>query len=192
MKKLITASLVGAIILFVWSFLAWAVLPIHLHTIKYTPAQDTILKILADRNMEDGAYAMPMADNTNATAFDSKYHEESEKVMKESEGKPMAQIYYQKNGYDMSPMTMVRGFLINLLAVFSACLILVPAFTTLNTFFGRWWLTLVVGLLVNACGPLINYNWLGMPWNFTADMILDVFLNWAIVGLWLAWYLRRN
>ena len=190
MKKLLIGSFVGGIILFIWSFLAWAVLPIHLHTINYTPAQDSILKILADHDMADGAYSMPMADNRNVSGFDSKYHEESEKVMEESKGKPMATIYYLRNGYDMSVMTIIRGFLINFLAVFAACLVLVPAFKTLNTFFGRWWLTLVVGLLVTACGPLINYNWMAMPWNFTADMILDNFLNWGITGLWLASYFR--
>ena len=63
MKKILIGSLVGAIILFIWSFLAWAVLPVHLHTFQYTPAQDSILQILANNNMESGAYAMPMADN---------------------------------------------------------------------------------------------------------------------------------
>jgi hypothetical protein len=188
MKKLFIGSFVGSVILFVWSFLAWAILPIHLHTINYTPVQDTVLKILADANMQTGAYAMPMADNRNAGAFDATYHEESEKLMKENQGKPMASVYYLKDGYQMN---IPRGFLFDFLAVLAACIILVPAFTTMNTFFQRWWLTLVVGLLVNACGPLINYNWMGMPWNYTVDIVLDNFLNWGITGVWLAWYFGR-
>lgn len=189
MKKLLIGSLVGAIILFIWSFLAWAILPIHLHTFSYTPAQDTILKSLADANMETGAYSLPMADNRNATAFDATYQEASQKVMEESAGKPMATIYYLKEGYDMN---IPRGFFFNFLAVFAACIILVPAFTTTTSFFQRWWFTLVIGLIVNACGPLINYNWMGMPWSFTLDMVMDVFLNWAIVGVWLAWWFGRK
>ena len=188
MKKLLIGSFVGAIILFFWGFLSWAILPIHLHTYSYTPAQDSILQILADNNMEDGAYAMPMADNRNVAAFDSKYQEESANLMKENAGKPMATVFYLKDGYRMN---LPLGFLINFIAVFAACLLLVPAFTTVSTFFQRWWLALVVGLLINACGPMIGYNWLGMPWNYTAAMILDNFLNWGVTGLWLAWYFKR-
>jgi hypothetical protein len=190
MKKILTGSFVGAIVLFIWSFLAWAILPIHLHTIMYTPAQDSVLQILANNNLESGAYGMPMADNRNVSAFDSKYHEEMEKKMKENAGKPMASVYYLKEGYTMGAATMLRGFLFNFLAVLAASILLAPAFTVSTTFFGRWWLTLVVGLLLNASGPLIQYNWMGMPWNYTVDMVIDNFLNWGVVGLWFAFYYK--
>src|SRR4051794_29763383 len=98
MKKILVGSFVGAIILFIWSFLAWAVLPLHLHTFSYHPAQDSLLNILATSETATGAYSMPMADNRNAAAFDSKYHEESEKLMKENAGRPMATIFYLKEG----------------------------------------------------------------------------------------------
>jgi hypothetical protein len=39
MKKIFIGSLVGGIILFIWSFIAWGVSPMHLHTFMYTPAQ---------------------------------------------------------------------------------------------------------------------------------------------------------
>ena len=127
MKKLIIGSLVGAIILFVWNFLSWVVLPIHLHTVNYTPAQDSILKLLAESGMEDGAYAMPMADNRNAGAFDAAYQDARTKVMEKSKGKPMASVYYLKDGYNEN---IPRGFLLGFLSVFAACILLVPAFTT--------------------------------------------------------------
>lgn len=191
MKKLLIGSIVGAIILFIWSFIAWALSPLHLHTYSYSPVQDSVLHVLAEGNVETGAYVFPMADNRNAKAFDSEYQKESQRVMTENSGKPMATVYYLKEGYQMGGLTMLRGFLFNFLAVLAASIILVPAFTTLTTFFGRWWLTLVIGLLINATGPLIHYNWMGAPWPFTVDMVLDNFLNWGITGLWLAWYFRK-
>ena len=191
MKKLLIGSLVGAIILFIWGFFAWALSPLHLHTYSYSPVQDSVLRVLAEGNVETGAYVFPMADNRNAKAFDGDYQKESQRVMTENSGKPMATVYYLKEGYQMGGLTMLRGFLFNFLAVLAASIILVPAFTTLNTFFGRWWLTLVIGLLLNAAGPLLHYNWMGAPWPFTVDMVLDNFLNWGITGLWLAWYFRK-
>ena len=192
MKKIAIGSLVGAIILFVWSFLAWTVLPLNLRTYMYTPAQDAILKVLADNQVQTGVYAMPMADNRDAAAFDSKFHEESEQVMKANEGKPGASVYYLKEGFNMGIGTIIRGFLINLLTMLAACILLAPAFVSMSSFFGRWWLTLVVGLLVSACGPLIQYNWMGIPWEFTEKMILNTFLAWGIPGLWLAYYFKKE
>lgn len=192
MKKILIGSLVGAVILFIWSFLAWAILPLHLHTFMYTPSQDSILQVLANGNMESGAYWMPMADNRNVSSFDSKYQEETERVMTESAGKPMATVLYLKEGYNMGGSTMLKGFLFNFLAVLAASILLAPAFASMSSFFGRWWLSLVVGLLVCASGPLIQYNWLGLPWDYTVDMLIDTFLNWGITGLWLAWYFKNK
>lgn len=192
MKKILIGSFVGTIVLFIWSALSWTVLPLHLHTYSYTSAQDSILKVLADNNVETGAYLMPMADNTNATAFDSKYHEESERVMKENEGKPMATIYYLRQGYLMGAMTFIRGFLFDFLALLAACIILTPSFAAMSSFFGRWWLALLVGLLLSAYGPLQQFNWMAVPWNFTADIVLGTLLDWGVTGLWLAWYFGRK
>ena len=193
MKKILIGSLVGGIILFLWSFLAWTMLPLHVHTFKYTPAQDSILKVLADSKLGTGVYAMPMADNRNVSSgMDSKYRQEGEAVMKANAGKPAATIYYKKGGFNMGAMTIVRGFLYNFLAVLAACILLAPAFATMNSFFGRWWLTLVAGLLICATGPLIYHNWMGFPRGFAMDMIVDTFLNWGITGLWLAYYFGRK
>lgn len=192
MKKIFTGSLAGAIIMFTWGFLSWTILPLHLHTFMYNPVQDSVLNIMASNNVATGAYLFPMVDNRNITAFDSKYHEESEKLMQQRKGTPMATVYYLKEGYDMSGLTILRGFIFNFFAVFAACIILAPAFGTMTSFFGRWWLSLVVAFIVSACGPLMNYNWMGVPWSYTADMVLDTFLNWGVTGLWLAWYFGRK
>jgi len=190
MKKILIGTLVGGIILFTWSFLAWAILPLHVHTFMHTPAQDTLLQIMADNQFESRAYSMPMADNRQITSFSEEYLASSEAMMKANAGKPMATIYYLKEGYNMGGMTMLRGLLFNLLASLAICIMLAPAFSVTESFFGRWWLTLVAGLFLNACGPLIQFNWMAMPWDFTMDMIADNFLNWGITGLWFAFYFK--
>jgi hypothetical protein len=191
MKKIFIGSFVGALILFIWSFLAWSILPLHLHTFTYTPAQDSILKVLSGSGMETGVYLAPMVDNRNVHGIDHKYMEDSHKYMEEKKGQPMVTLYYLKNGMEFGPANIIRGFIFDLLALLAACILLSPAFATVSTFFGRWWLSLMVGLLITASGPLIYYNWLAVPWDFTVDMVLDVFMNWGITGLWLAWYFRK-
>jgi hypothetical protein len=141
--------------------------------------------------METGAYSMPFVDNRNVHGMDHKYMEECKKLMEENKGKPMATIYYLKQGMKFDASSFFMGFLYEFLAVLAVCIALAPAFATTATYFGRWWLVLLIGLIISLCGPMINYNFLGVPWDFTLDMVVDVFANWAIVGLWLAWYFRK-
>ena len=192
MKKIFIGSLVGAIIMFVWGFLAWAILPIHLHTFMYSPAMDSVAKVMADNNFESGAYGVPTADNRNVSGFDSKYQEETQRVMTEGVGKPSITLFYKKEGYDMSGLTLFKGFLFNFLAVLAACIILMPAFTVMDSFFGRWWLVLLIGLLVAASSHLMNYNWMGFPWEYSKMLVMDVMVNWGITGLWLSWYFKNK
>jgi len=192
MKKILIGSLVGAVIFFVWSMLAWTISPLHYHTFMYTPAQDSILKALEQNNVPTGAYLMPTVDNRTVGQYDPQYHKDMERVMEESKGKPMATVYYLRDGYQMGSMTFIRGFFFDFLATLAASIILLPGMMAMRTFFGRWWLALIVGLLISASGPLIQFNWMGMPWNFTFDMVIDNFLNWAIIGLWFASYYKSK
>jgi hypothetical protein len=177
MKKIIIGSLVGAVIMFVWSFLMWAVLPCHLHTFMYTPAQDSLLKGMAESNMETGVYGLPMADNRAMSGFNNTFHEESENL---------------KEGWNMGGMTFVRGFLWNLFALMALCIMLSGTFGNTSSFFGRWWLVLLAGVLLVTQGPLMQHNWMGFPYDFTMRMAVDIFGNWAVAGLWLAWYFGRK
>ena len=54
MKKLFVGALVGGLILFIWQFLSWSLLNIHLPEMQYTPAQDEILSALSEAGLEEG------------------------------------------------------------------------------------------------------------------------------------------
>jgi hypothetical protein len=133
---------------------------------------------------------MPMVDSHDGTMEMGKYQVETEKLMKANEGKPMLSIYYLKDGYTMSGATFLRGFLINFLSVLMICFMLSASFSGNNSFVGRWMYVLMAGIFITACGPLIENNWMGMPWGFTMEMVMDNLLNWGIVGIWLAYYFK--
>src|SRR5689334_8291643 len=101
MMKIFIASLVGAIIMFVWSFLAWVVLPIHANTYMYTPAQDNIMKVLGESNLETGTYGMPSAPTP----------QEAMKAHESNVGKPGAAIFYIKEVPKMSSSMHIWGFI---------------------------------------------------------------------------------
>jgi hypothetical protein len=191
MKKIIIASVVGAVILFVWSALSWMVMPAHLHTFKYTPAQDSILNVLKNSGLSTGAYMIPSVDNSNVTAFDSEFQKKCQEMHKSMVGKPAATLFYISSLRDMDPMQFIKGFLYNLIAVFCACMLLSLAYQSNASFFMRWWMVMLIAVIYVMQGPMSMHNWMWEPWHYTRGFIYDAFIGWGLTGLWLAKYLRK-
>jgi hypothetical protein len=190
MKKFIIGSLVGTVLIFIWSFVSWEFLPIHVHSFNYVPKQDSVMKILDKSLPGAGAYMLPGADNRNLNTVTPEYKKAMEDNMKNGVGKSSAMIFYTKQTPAMDPMQIVRGLLIDLLAVMSAVIILALAKDRLKTFFMRFWIILLIGFIVALNSYLLDWNWMGFPWHFIKRELLDVFAEWGLVGLWLAWYFK--
>ncbi|HTA27175.1 MAG TPA: hypothetical protein VK809_05270 [Bacteroidia bacterium] len=190
MKKFIIGSLVGTVLIFVWSFASWELLPVHVHSFNYTPKQDSVMKMLDKALPTSGAYMLPTADNRNVESINSTYMKAMEENMKSMTGKSNAIIFYTKNTPAMDPMQIVRGIIIDLFAVMSAIIILVLAKDRLRTFFMRFWVILLIGFIVALNSYLLDWNWMGFPWHFIKRQLVDVFVEWSLVGLWLAWYFK--
>ena len=47
MRNQIVATLVAALILFIWQFLSWGLINIHASEMSYTPKQDSVLQFLS-------------------------------------------------------------------------------------------------------------------------------------------------
>src|SRR4051812_31624527 len=109
MKKILIASFVGAIILFAWNAISWMVMPSHLHTFQYTPAQDSILNALKNSGLSTGAYMVPSVDNRNVTTFDSEYRKKCEEMHKSTVGKPAATVFYVSSVHEMEAMQFIKG-----------------------------------------------------------------------------------
>lgn len=192
MKKIIIGSLVGGLILFIWGFLSWVVLPVHFQSFHYTPAQDSIMKSLADANLESGTYFIPYIDNREGGFYDPKFQAEMKKHHDTMMGKPMATINYIKAGMHDDPMTMGMGFILNLFSAFCAALLLAAASAKTNSFFSRWWLVMLIAVILCTSGPLLDWNWMGMPWHYIKGIIFDNMIGWGLCGVWLAWYFGRE
>jgi len=180
MKKILIGSVVGALIMFIWSFLAWMVLPIHANTYTYTDKQDAIMKVLADNNLETGTYGMPSAPTK----------EEQMKIMESNVGKPGAALFYTKADPGMGGSMYAGGIIFNFIMVFAACILLINNMG--GTFFSRWWMVMMIAVVIIFGVYMMQWNWMGNSWAYTRDFVLDCACGWAINGLWLAWWFGRK
>jgi hypothetical protein len=183
MKTLFIASIVGAIILFIYLAVAHVVLSFHFTDYKYTPAQDEILKTLSSSNLEDGFYFLPYLPP------DAPMKERMENARKRM-GQPMALLNYH-NAMTGGPMTFIMSFIYNLIAVIILCIALAAANEKLNSFGQRLWFVMLFALFVLFSDIMLSYNWAGFPMHFLKGQIIDIFAGYLLVGIWLAWYYGR-
>jgi len=180
MKKQLIATLVGAIILFVWQFLSWALLPIHQSEYGYTPNQDKIMEVLNQNLTEKGTYFMPGVPPGTP-------HAEAEAAMAGNIGKPWASISYHKSfSVDMG-MNMVRGFAVDLLAAWLLVWLLLR-FETLNLTTAVQ-ASVFVGIIGYLTIPYLNSIWFETN---SLGHLVDAVVSWALVGVWLGWWLTRR
>ena len=114
MKKILIGSIVGGLFLFIWQFISFAAVDLHKPAHQYTDKQDAILSFLNNQGFKEGGYMVPsVAEGTSWNDRD--------KAMQAAAGKPWMIIqYHEKMDTDMT-INMIRGFLVDIVAVFLLC-----------------------------------------------------------------------
>ncbi|HKH60589.1 MAG TPA: hypothetical protein VKA49_07145 [Flavitalea sp.] len=181
MKKLLIGAIVGGIIIFLWQFLSFALLNLHGKAFQYTPKQNEIMNSLNSLITEDGQYLLPGLP-PDATS------EQHEAAMKSSEGKPWAMVSYHKAMEMNMGMNMIRGLVVDIIAVALLCWIIskmnLPTFGTVLT------ASIFTGLIVFFTAP-----YTGHIWYDTFDIMayfMDALVGWGACGLWLGWWYSRR
>jgi hypothetical protein len=181
MKKLIIGSLVGGLLIFIWQFLSFVAINFHEPFQSYTPKQDSILNFLEQIGLEEGGYYMPGLPEGST-------REQHEAAMKDAEGKPWASIPYHKAWKNDMVISMVRGFLVDVIIVMLFCWIVgkmnAPSGGTIISG------ALAMGMIVYLNAPYTASIWYEIfdAWAF----LLDAVVSWLLVGIWLAFWLRRG
>ena len=180
MRKQLIASLVGAVILFLWQFMSWAMLPVHHSAYGYTANQDKIMEALNQNLTEEGTYMVPGVPPGTS-------HEEAEKLMEPNIGKPWASISYHKAFNVNMGMNMLRGFAVDLVAVFLLTWLLLN-FATLSMMKALQ-ASIAVGIIAYLTIPYLNSIWFK---ESSIGHLIDALASWGGVGLWLGWWLPRR
>ena len=183
MKKWLIGSLVGAVIVFIWQFLSWTILPIHDGEAKYTPAQTELLNSISSALKEDGTYMLP-------TVAPGASMDEHEALMKSMEGKPWATIIYRSSYKLDMVMPLVRGFLIDVALVFLLIYIITRGGTPTSTRVLA--ASVAIGLFTFLVGPYMMHNWFQTTTASFMGHFIDGLVAWGLCGIWLGWWLNRK
>ena len=171
MKRKLLFSLIGAIVIFVWQFLSYAMPNFHKSASAYTPAQDSILNTLAKHGIKEGMYVLGHPDPALSQA-------EQKAAMEKMEGKPWAILNYHETNSMSMAMNMARGFMVCFVIAFMFFWILLQQkYPTLTN-------SLLVALAIGMIGfffePYTNFIWYKAPDIFAH--FADAIFPWLILG----------
>lgn len=179
MKRRLIATIVAALILFIWQFLSQAALDLHKAEHQYTAKQDTILSVLSSSGLKTGKYAIPLADPALGA-------EAQMKAAAENVGKPSAIINYTTSSTNDMGMNMLRGILANILIMYLFISLLGKA--NVAGFKNIFAVSLTIGMI-----GFLNHAYTNYIWYHGTDIfidLLDAFMGWGLVGFWLGKYLK--
>jgi len=172
-------SLLGGLILFMYQFISFAGANFHGNAQAYTEKQDTIMAFLKTMNLENKQYILPRPSE-NATP------EDQQKYAVESQGKPWAMINYHNTKDTGMFMPMIRGFLVDILAIFLLFGLLDKISDINNTKAIIYCCT--IGFFSFIVIPYTNYIWYQTP-DIWAHL-LDAFVPYALLGFLYARFWR--
>jgi len=171
MKKQLLFSLIGAVIIFVWQFLSFAMPNFHKSAMGYTPAQDEILQKFQELGLKEGMYVLGMPDPSTP-------REQQQAAMKAYEGKPWAVVNYQLNNSMDMVTPMIRGFLVSFVIAFLLFWIFLQQKEA--TLKNRLLVALAVGMIGFFFVPYTGFIWFKEPdiWAYFIDAIVP----WLVLG----------
>ena len=184
MKQIILPSLLGAVVIFVWSFISWTIIGWHNIDLKNFPDQTEIMHMKAVMH-EPGIYIYPREPQSTDDAAMQKWFEQYKA------GPLVNFMVYNPNGEDWDMVTpMVRSFLIYFISAFIASMLLMMTLAQNPGFLRRVVFVMMLGLFAGFVGPFIEWNWWKFPFGYTIVGVIDFCVTWFIAGLVLAWRIK--
>ena len=187
MKRTLIAGFLGALVLMIWGFIAWEVLPFHKMTMHTLSNEEAVVTAIKSGNAESGTYMIP--------GMGGKTDEASKKaVMEKMKTGPAAWIHYMNEpAGEMNPMYFVKGFLVYLLSSILAASLLGKLSWSLASRYGaRVRFVMMIGVFLAIAGRLGDWAWLGYSTNFSLNLAADDVIGWTLAGLLIAWRIKPH
>jgi hypothetical protein len=173
-KKIIIATLLGGLTMFIWGGFSHLVLFIGTG-LKPLPNEDKVMEVLKTNIPEQGLYFFPGKDFRNSNKeqdaiFDQKFRD----------GPVGLLVYGPVGGNPFKVSKLITQLISNLLSVFIATLIA-------SLIFASYWKRVIIvsllGLLACSSVSSIYWNWYEFPTSFFVAQILDMVIGFFLAGL---------
>ena len=186
-KQLALGTILGAIVLFIWSALAWMIIPWPGEPLRHFTSEDAIVAAIKANVPRSGNYLIPNEPQRLPGMTEEQYQKATKDAEDRMNNGPMVFAVVRLEPVSMAK-AMIVGLLTNVIAVFLACVLLLQ--TDRLSYRGRVLFVAGLGLLVFLAGHLDEWNWWGFSNAYTMMQFGALVIGWALVGLVVAKFVR--
>lgn len=185
MSRMIFASSVTAIAVFVWSFLLHAATPLGSAGLSSLPNEPALLDLMRANIPDKGLYFFPgVGDLDNLTEDQQRAWADKIKAG------PNGLLLYDPAGHEpLSAQQLIIELVNDFLAALLLCILI--GFTTLSLW-GRVAFGGAIGLMGWLALSVAYWNWYGFPTAYVLAEGFEQVLTWAIAALVLSLVMRRK
>ena len=167
MKKCILAVVLSAVVLFVWGFVSWTILPWHNAVANKFADESAVSSVLKENAPSAGIYYLPFAQEDLKP------------------GAVFALANVLPDGVDMGMGEMMGLGLLGQ-AVSAALVILLLGNTSNLDYWQRVRFVALTGLAIGFVSHFPYWNWFGFSTSYTLVIILDSLIAWLLAGIVMA------
>jgi len=184
MIRLLSAMLAGALVLSGWAAAYW--MTIGRRAVDVIPVEAPVTSAIRENVPGPGAYFFPGLPEGEISAA-----QQQDFLERHRRGPIGMLIVHEPGGGErFEPMTLVLGFAIPLLtASFITLVLLAPAASA--SFARRWGMAILMGLAAAVGTHGMQWNQFHLPGRYSALLVVDVAVSWALAGLVIAAILSR-
>lgn len=193
MKKIMMSGIVGGIILWVWGFLAWVVLPIHVGSMRAVPDDAAVVENLTRSLPSKGVYVIPWMPAETADLAPEQLETEMNTYSEKLRAGPLAMIFYDPAGKDpFMAEQMIVGLFIFIITAGIVGWFLSRSTAAAGSYLSGVIYCGMIGVLVAIGTHLSDWNWMGYPFDWSSALMLDSVVGWLLAGLGIAAVIRTK
>ncbi len=172
MARVIVLSVAGGIVLFVWGFMSWAVLPWHHMAANKFTDEAAVAQVLKENAPQRGVYFLPFSEQDHGP----------DKVGAFANVLP-----------DGTAMNMGRQMTVALVTQIASVFLVLSLMRIGGTpgCRARVGFFALTGLIIGFVSHAPYWNWFGFSTPYVAVIVMDYLIGWTLAGLAVACFMPR-
>ena len=186
--RIALAAILGALVLFVWSALAWMVIPWPGEPLRGFTNEDAVVQTIKANVPRSGNYLLPIEVKRTSGMTDEQYRTAVQNAENRMIQGPMIFASVRLEPMGSMARYMVIGFITDVIAVLLACILLLQ--TNAASYPARVGFVAGLGILIFVGGHLDEWNWWGFSNAYMLMQFGVIVIGWILAGLVISVFVR--
>jgi len=187
-KRLALGSLLGGIVLFVWSAIAWMVIPWPGEPLRSFTNEDAVVQAVTANAPRSGNYLLPNEPKRTAGMTDEQYKTARQMAMDRMTHGPMIFAVVRLEPMGSTTRPLILQFLTQLVLALIASFLLLQ--TRGLTYAGRVAFVTAIGAIIFVGGNVEEWNWFSFSNAYTAMQFGANVIGWLLASFVIAAFVR--